>query len=127
MKIERTKVEFPIWRKKVDSSLFQHKGTTIPKWVCGIWNLERIFPNNKGKGSPESEVKINFNGSIYKGWVTISWPKKRASKVYRLWFDDDLNSLLKETYLMSFMRDIESRLRASKKKKSNIEEEIPFI
>ena len=66
MKIERTKVEFPIWRKKVDSSLFQHKGTTIPKWVCGIWNIKKLYPKKRRKGSPESEVTINFNNSEYK-------------------------------------------------------------
>ena len=126
MKIERTKVEFPIWRKKVDSSLFQYKGTTIPKWVCGIWNIEKVFSGKGGKGNPESEVKIKFGSSKHKGWVTVTWPKKRASKVFRLWFDDELDSLLKETYLMSFMRDIEGRLRAKNKIKSDIEEEIPF-
>jgi len=44
MKSERTKVEFPLWRKKVDSLLFQHNGTTIPKWACRMWDLETVFP-----------------------------------------------------------------------------------
>jgi hypothetical protein len=30
MKVERSDVEFPIWRKKVDKSLFEHNGTTVP-------------------------------------------------------------------------------------------------
>ena len=126
MKSERSKVEFPIWRKKVDSSLFQHQGTTIPKWVCGIWNIESKFPKKGGKGKPESKVSIKFGDINFIGWITSSWPEKRSSIVYRLWFDDDLNSKLKEEYLMSFMRDIEGRLRKKGNKKTDIEDEIPF-
>tara|TARA_B100000700_G_C14795092_1_gene737823 strand:- start:61 stop:198 length:138 start_codon:yes stop_codon:yes gene_type:complete len=39
MKIERSKVDFPLWRKKVDKSLFEHNGTTIPLWACEMWSL----------------------------------------------------------------------------------------
>ena len=39
MKFERSDVEFPVWRKKVDKSLFEHNGTTIPEWACNIWRL----------------------------------------------------------------------------------------
>jgi len=34
MKLERSKIEYPLWRKKVDSSIFDYKGTTIPTWAC---------------------------------------------------------------------------------------------
>ena len=34
MKLERSDVEFAVWRKKVDKSLFEHNGTTVPEWVC---------------------------------------------------------------------------------------------
>ena len=30
---ERKDVEFPLWRKKVDGSLFQHAQTVVPDWV----------------------------------------------------------------------------------------------
>ena len=33
MRLERSDVEFPIWRKKVDKSLFEHNGTTVPEWA----------------------------------------------------------------------------------------------
>ena len=29
MKLERSKVEFPLWRKKVDKSLFEYRGTQV--------------------------------------------------------------------------------------------------
>ena len=41
-----------------------------------------------------------------------------------MWFGDDLQTELKEVFLMSFMRDIENRLRSEKD--SEIEEDIPF-
>ncbi|MYB88549.1 MAG: GIY-YIG nuclease family protein [Proteobacteria bacterium] len=124
MKRERTNVDHPLWRKKVDSSLFLHKVTTIPKWVCKVWNLDNVFPELKGKGDLESSISISFNKKSHIGQVTSSWPKKRADKVYRLWFGDDLMAELKETFLMSFMRDIEDRLRPDAD--TDIEEDIPF-
>lgn len=43
MKFERSNVDFPLWRKKVDSSLFAHKGTTIPSWTCTMWKIQESF------------------------------------------------------------------------------------
>ena len=43
MKYERSNVEFPIWRKKVDKSLFEHNGTTIPEWACKMWGSCRAI------------------------------------------------------------------------------------
>lgn len=40
MKLERSKVDYPLWRKKVDSSLFTYKGTTIPAWACKMWEID---------------------------------------------------------------------------------------
>src|SRR6266566_552637 len=31
MKLERSNVEFAIWHKKVDKSLFEHNGRTVPR------------------------------------------------------------------------------------------------
>ncbi len=121
---ERTNVDFPLWRKKVDSSLFQYNGTTVPKWVCEVWNLDEVFPGLKGKKEEASTISITFNNKKYNGHVTCSWPKNRANKVYRMWFSDDLRDDLKETFLMSFMRDIENRLRPDSD--SDIEQDIPF-
>ena len=124
MKSERTKVEFPLWRKKVDSSLFQHNGTTIPKWACRMWDLETVSPGRKGKKDEQSNITIVFNKKSFVGQITCSWPTKRADKVYRLWFEDDLKGELKEIFLMSCMRDIEDRLRSTRE--IEIEKNIPF-
>ena len=124
MTTERTNVDFPLWRKKVDSSLFAHKVTAIPKWVCKVWNLDDVFPGLTGKKDPKSKVLIKLNNKTYDGQVTCSWPKGRADKGYRMWFGDHLMTELKEIFLMSFMRDIENRLRPNAD--ADIERDIPF-
>lgn len=53
MKTERSDVQFPLWRKKVDSSLFKYKGTTIPIWVCKMWNISKQFYHCNSKSDPE--------------------------------------------------------------------------
>jgi len=123
MKLERSNVEFPIWRKKVDSSLLQHKGTTIPNWACKMWDIDQLFSKCTSKKDPKSQVTITFDKTNYEGQVTIA-SKGRATPAYRLWFTEELQIKLKETYPMSFMRDIENRLR--KEKQADIENEIPF-
>ena len=123
MKLERSNVDHPLWRKKVDSSLFAYKGTTIPTWACNMWKIQSIFKGCNSKKLKCSEVKIRFNKKLYSGWVTEA-KEGRMTSAYRLWFEEDLLFHLKYSFIMSFMRDIESRLQPDKSK--NIEDEIPF-
>ena len=123
MKIERSKVRFPLWRKKVDASLFHYKGTTIPGWACDMWYIDQNFNACTSKRNQNSVVNIAFEKERYSGWVTCA-KQGRKTPAYRLWFSDDLLSKIKDVFLMSFMRDIEYRLRNDKS--VNIEEEIPF-
>jgi len=43
-KLERTNIQFPVWRKKVDNSLLRHGQTPIPKWVAENMSLEKVYP-----------------------------------------------------------------------------------
>jgi len=43
MKLERSNVNFSIWRKKVDKSLFENNGTTVPEWACCMWCLDKLY------------------------------------------------------------------------------------
>jgi len=43
MKLERSNVEFAIWRKKVDKSLLEHSGTIVPDWACRMWGLKQLY------------------------------------------------------------------------------------
>jgi hypothetical protein len=121
---ERANVKFPLWRKKVDNSIFRDAGTTVPNWVCDLWCFDDVFPGLLKSNDPKASVNVNFEGKIYKGHVVSTHPKGRSKKVYRFYFnDDDLLRELKDTFLMSHMRDLESCLRDDP---ADIEVQIPF-
>ncbi|XMB72429.1 GIY-YIG nuclease family protein [Mycoplasmatota bacterium WC30] len=123
MKSERSNVDFPMWRKKVDSSLFEHKGTTIPTWAALNWDIPKLFGNVTSKKDPNSLVEIRFGKDVFKGFVTIA-KKGRKTPAYRLWFEEDMQYCIKQIFLMSYMRDIEQRLGVEKT--PDIENKIPF-
>jgi len=126
MKLERSDVDHPLWRKKVDSSLFRQNGTTIPQWACKMWGIQEDFSSCISRKDPLSSVKVEFKEKEYDGWVTIA-KEGRTTPAYRLWYSNQLSFELKDSFLMSFARDIEDRLRRSKGiKTTNIEDEIPF-
>jgi hypothetical protein len=126
MKFERSDVNHPLWRKKVDSSLFRQNGTTIPQWACKMWDIEQDYNACTSRGNPAAEISVEFKEKKYKGWVTVA-REGRKTPAYRLWYQKQLTYELKDVFLMSFVRDIEDRLRKSKGVDSNsIEDEIPF-
>ena len=109
MKLERSNVEFAIWRKKVDKSLFEHNGTTIPGWACKMWGLHPIYGTVTSRKVPAAAATIDFNGTIYDAWVTTA-PYGRSSPAFRLWYDPSLAFELKRSFVMSYMRSLEGRL-----------------
>ncbi len=122
MKLERSKVDHPLWRKKVDRSLFEYKGTTLPGWACDMWGIQSQFKNISSKKDINSKVIIWFGNIEYCGWVTVA-KKKRATPAYRLWFTEELSLALKNEYVMSYMRMLEQSLSPNS---IDIESEIPF-
>lgn len=122
MKLERSDVEFAVWRKKVDKSLFEHNGTTVPEWACRMWSLQELYGQVTSRKDPRSNALIQYKGTEYKGWVTTA-PHGRKSPAFRLWYDRLLSLELKRTFLMSYMRSLEGALQA---KNSDVEQKIPF-
>src|SRR5271166_5369662 len=121
MKLERSNVEFPIWRKKVDRSLFEYNGTAIPAWACRMWNLMPIYGEVTSQKDTCCSAKIIFERNTHAGRVTTR-RQGRANPSLVLWFDDNLCLRLKRTFLMSYMRSLEGMLKAD----GDIEQEIPF-
>jgi hypothetical protein len=76
MKLERSNVEFAIWRKKVDKSLFEHNGTTIPEWACQMWTLPSLFGGINSRKHPGAAAGLTFQGKTYVAWVTTA-PRAR--------------------------------------------------
>ena len=121
MKLERSKIEFAIWRKKVDKSLFEHNGTTVPDWACRMWSLPEIYGTVTSRKDPRSSAIVFYKGMQYSAWVTTA-PHGRKSPAFRLWFDPILSLALKRTFLMSYMRSLEGALQET----VDIEQLIPF-
>jgi hypothetical protein len=73
---ERSDVHFPMWRKKVDGSLFEHSMTAIPKWVQRMWSVSGTFEGVSSKKDEKSKVDILIKHEgkkdLFTGWVTIS-------------------------------------------------------
>jgi len=121
MKSERSDVEFAIWRKKVDKSLFEHDAATIPEWACRMWGLPEIYGTVTSRKDPRSNASVVYQGTSYDAWVTTA-PHGRKNPAFRLWFDPILSLGLKRTFLMSYMRSLEAALQG----KVDIERLIPF-
>jgi|694.fasta_scaffold21361_3 hypothetical protein len=124
MKTERSDIEFPLWRKKVDATLFKDAATPIPKWTCKIWEIEKLFSKCSSRDNLNSIVKIYFDKKQFEGRVHTSKP----NGMYRLFFAKELSDILKDVFLMSYMRSIEQNLRKNNRdySKQEIENEIPF-
>ena len=108
MKLERSDVQFPMWRKKVDASLLNGL-TPIPVWCCEMWDIQKAFPSCYSKTDPDSEVSVRFDGIKYSGNVTVS-KESRPKSFNRLFFEDKLADQLKNIYQMSFLRAMEDKL-----------------
>lgn len=126
MKLERSDVEFPLWRKKVDSSLFNKLDTPIPNWLAKVWSIHTVFGTSTSRKNPQANVLIKFENKLYKGWVTYAkYVAKDTS--YKLFFSKEFAEKLKDVFIMSYMRSLEQRLRIGNPEYPNaIEEDIPF-
>lgn len=120
MKTERSNVEFPMWRKKVDDSLLHDYMTPIPNWLSNVWDLELFTSNSKKEDS--TKVEIIFEKLTYSGNITKTESKKRTHR--RLFFEDELGNRLKHTFLKSYVKSIERKIS---KNKSDLNVDWEFI
>ena len=111
MKLERSNVEFAIWRKKVDKSLFEHSGTTVPEWACRMWGLQQLYGQVTSRKDSKSQASVAFRGTGYDAWVTTAL-HGRHSPAFRLWFDRALSYELKRAFVMTYMRSLEGSLHS---------------
>jgi hypothetical protein len=126
-KLERKDIEFPLWRKKVDGSVFNEKMITIPNSFVGFWKIPARFKGVRTKSDPKSQVPIFFDGVEYSGNIT---GHKTRANLYRISYGNNLADKLKDVFTMTFMRDLEFKLGeaeyANDERPENIEDVIPF-
>lgn len=127
MRRERSDVGYPMWRKKVDYSLFGHRskaGTTIPRWMWRQWDLEAAFGDCNSARDPRSNVVVVFEGRRYSGHVTLAKEGRANTPAFRLWLDDKLAVRLRSVFPMSYLRSLERVLADSRSR--DVEAETPF-
>ena len=130
MTIERNDIKHLMWRKKVDSSIFNGE-SVIPMAFVKQWNLKSNFKDN-GKNSSYWPVQIKFGSKSYDGKVFYRPPTKaRSSEQHKIIFQEDLIEDLKKAFLMSHIRWLEVELRKQDGKKAaeatrETERETPF-
>ena len=131
MKVERKDIQFPLWRKKVDTVLLDRQHTPIPNWLSKLWLIEKFVGINTSKKNVQSEITIIFGKKKYQGWVTYAKYQKKDPS-YKLFFSKELSEKFKDTFIMSYMRSLESKLRKGNpiykrfNSQESIENEIPF-
>jgi|TARA_R110002012_G_scaffold295746_2_gene492467 hypothetical protein len=121
--LERSDVEWPLWRKKVDGTFLKDFSTPIPKWVQKIWEIEAHYSTVRFKSNENSKVRIEFRKENFEGAVVKK--KTDSGFGYRLSFEAELGRKLQDVYLMSYMRAIEAELTDGTSHRQ-IEKEISF-
>ncbi len=126
MKTERSNVKFPLWRKKVDTSLFTKLDTPIPNWLSQVWEIGTVFGRHSSKKAEECRILLILNGKEFKGFVLFT--KHYGNETdYKLFFTKEFAEELKDSFVMSYMRTLEKKLRSENPKyTSDIEQDIPF-
>lgn len=125
MKLERSDIEFSLWRKKVDSSLFSKAHTPIPNWCVKAWDIKMVFGTNTSQKALSAQVVIEFNKKKYEGRVTYSQNKDTT---YQLFLSQDFVEELKGFFIMTYMRSLEQKLRKGNPAYvgKDVEQEVPF-
>ncbi|WED22801.1 hypothetical protein L3Q72_05260 [Vibrio sp. JC009] len=121
--LERSDVDMPLWRKKVDKTLLKDSETPIPKWLWEVWDIPNTFGGVRSKREPQSIVDISYQGKEYSGHITKV--KSPGGYKFRFTFEKSLSEALNDTYLMSYMRMLEAEINPEKNYRQ-VEDEISF-
>jgi len=121
--LERKNVDFPLWRKKVDATFLKEGFTPIPKWLIGIWEIDKNFNHVTSKSDQDAQVSIIYKNLEYQGQV--SKVRSPHGQRYRLYFEPSLADSMCNLFLMSYMRMLESELSESSNNRET-EKEISF-
>lgn len=106
MPTERTDVTAPLWRKKVDGTLVRLGYTPVPLWVARMWDLGPAFAAVGGRDHPGAAVACTFQGETF----TAEIVPHREGRHHRLFLQEELRAALARTFLMSFMRELDTKL-----------------
>lgn len=83
--------------------------TPIPLWVARMWSLEQSFGTVVGRRDPAASIRCSFDGGDFGAQIV---PHRKGTQ-YRLFMEEALRSAIASRFLMSYMRDLDTRLSKS--------------
>jgi hypothetical protein len=95
-----------MWRKKVDGTFVRLGYTPIPVWVAQMWNLASAFSTVLGRGDRAATITCTFAGEGF----TAEIVPHRGGRQHRLFLQEELRVSLARTFLMSYMRELDTKL-----------------
>jgi hypothetical protein len=109
MPSERSNIKYPMWRKKVDGSMFYDRCTVIPDWVKdNLFEIRDTFPHPE-KSNPKSKVTITLiheNRKKTSHWGSvITSHRGKLPPVMRLFYDEDVVDWLEKKYVLTSRRN----------------------
>ena len=109
MTSERSGIKYPMWRKKVDGSMFSERCTVIPDWVKdGLFSIRNIF-NYSERNNPKSIVTITLNhgnGKRTQHWGSVVTNERgKLPPIMRLFYGEDVVEWLQERFQATYNRN----------------------
>jgi hypothetical protein len=123
--LERSNVEHPLWRKKVDLSLLDKGVTPIPKWVCKIWGVESSFQSSS-QNDESSKISVRFLDDDNANTIYQASIVRAAKGQFKLFLSLAALGLLKRKYPMSYMRILEYKLCRNTMTSRQLEKDTKF-
>lgn len=95
-----------MWRKKVDGTFVRLGYTPVPLWVSRMWGLAEAFGSVKGRGDPNATIRCVFQGRHFAAEIVPF----REGRHFRLFLQEELRAALAATFVMSHMRELDTKL-----------------
>ncbi|MHC8863705.1 GIY-YIG nuclease family protein [Arenicellales bacterium IMCC57338] len=111
-KLERSNVDLPLWRKKVDATIVISGETPVPNWVAAMWGVDPDSVPASSRNDAKSQFDVKFKSKRYLANLYLKKTNKERSRFY-LSFDSNLGDTLAHTFSMTWARAVEGELRTS--------------
>lgn len=107
--IERSDVQWPLWRKKVDRSLLFYGITPIPIWVCRLWQIESRFGEVHSQKDPASRIDVTMPADDRRHAGHIC-RLRTPGDPYRLYLKGPALRWIRQRFPMTYIRELEAAI-----------------
>mgnify|MGYP001265474151 CR=1 FL=1 len=104
----RGNVRFPLHSQRISGELFDRMELTIPRVSLANLRVLGFWPKNSAAGRKASRIRLNnrlFDIQLH------TQTKGRKSPLHRIWTTPELRAEMKRTFLATYARHLEAKLR----------------